>query len=137
VTYLNDSAASTPESVELALQALSGPIALIFGGGGDKKLSYERLAQAIAERVDHLIVFEGDGIAARVLPLLHTYKGRLATVRAMDEAVVEGQQALAALGGGTLLLSSGCSGWPRFPDMFVRGRLFCEAVHAHLARGAS
>ncbi|MDX9719188.1 MAG: UDP-N-acetylmuramoyl-L-alanine--D-glutamate ligase [Myxococcota bacterium] len=142
ISFINDSAASTPESVELALRAIAadeghalsfaGPIALIVGGGGDKKLCYTQLAQSICERVAQLILFEDDPIAALLRPLLADFRGPISTVRCMREAVAEGRRALETSGGGTLLLSPGCCGWPRFPDMFVRGRVFCEAVREGL-----
>lgn len=128
---INDSAASTPESALLALaEVRQRPLALIAGGGGVKNLDLAGFAAAAAG-AELLILFRDDPAseALRTFPEVAGKPG-LQCAATMEEAVETGLAFLRRAGGGTLLLSPGCSGAPFFPDMFVRGELFRAAVAA-------
>jgi UDP-N-acetylmuramoylalanine--D-glutamate ligase len=126
---VNDSAATTPESVVRALESMGdSAVVLIAGGGGHKNLDYGTLADRIAERVSGLVLFEGDGASRRLSDeLAGRMDGRLHTAADMDEAVAAG---LGLSRKATLILSPGCSGAPFFVDLFERGRQFMEALEA-------
>lgn len=132
---INDSAATTPQSLLLALEAVpkTGPLALICGGGGHKHLDYRHLVPALAKQVDQIILFQDDPasklLASLLPPSLACNTLRCST---MQQAVAKGLDYLSRYRQGTLLLSPACSGAPCFPDLFVRGDLFREAVHRTL-----
>lgn len=130
IIFINDSAASTPQSVLLALEAVEpGPLVLICGGGGHKSLSYRDLAAAAARRADKIILFRGDAASEALAAQLPAAASRH-MVRADDlpQAVEAGTRYLLDSGAGTLLLSPGCSGAPVFRDMFARGDRFKDCV---------
>jgi UDP-N-acetylmuramoylalanine--D-glutamate ligase len=135
IQFINDSAATTPESVALALRATARPTVLIFGGGGRKGLSYRHLAPVAARHAQTIVLFADDGpsveLARRLPPGTDTV-----TVVDMAQAVRAGAGALLRRGGGTLLLSSGCSGAPFYPDLFVRGETFRDCFRALVRGGA-
>ena len=127
---INDSAATTPDSVVRALESLGdSAVVLIAGGGGHKNLDYGTLADRIAERVSGLVLFEGDEASRRLsAALAGRMDGRLHTAADMEEAVAVGLALSGRTAPATLILSSGCSGAPFFPDLFERGRIFMEAL---------
>jgi UDP-N-acetylmuramoylalanine--D-glutamate ligase len=134
IRFINDSAATTPQSVILAVKAVSHtPLVLIFGGGGHKKLPYEILIENGISATDRIILFENDSASDRFLDLFRgSAPANVIVVPEMKDAVVEGISFLQKSGGGTLLLSPGCSGAPRYQDLFVRGDLFKKCVRNHI-----
>ncbi len=130
ITFINDSAATTPESVSLAVDAVDGkPLVLVFGGGGVKSLSYEKLAEKLARKCDRIILFQNDKASSEMHACLpESKRADIIFVDSMMEAVKTGTDILARIGDGTLLLSPGCSGAPYYTDLFVRGELFRECV---------
>lgn len=130
IRAVNDSAATTPDSVVRALESIGGGrIILIAGGGGHKNLDYGALAEAILESVDFLILFENDATSDIMEEDLQGKLGkRLLKAEDMEEAVAAGITALGRSGTGTLLLSPGCSGAPFYTDLFERGRIFTKEV---------
>ncbi len=135
--FIDDSAASTPESVVCALRAVAawGPVVLIGGGGGDKGLDFSQWGREVAARVEALLLLGENPGSARLAAAAAPHAAlEVIPVADLAEAVAVGVARLGRCGGGTLLLSPGCCGWPAFPDQFVRGRRFCEAVEALTAR---
>jgi UDP-N-acetylmuramoylalanine--D-glutamate ligase len=131
VVYINDSAATTPRSVALALEAAPRrPVALIFGGGGDKGQAYDALAPVASRLADRIYLFSDDGPSAK---LARHLQGEVETVDRLAQAVERCERFLRRAGGGTLLLSPGCSGAPRYQDLFVRGELFRRLVRERCA----
>jgi UDP-N-acetylmuramoylalanine--D-glutamate ligase len=126
IRIINDSAATTPDSVIKALMNLdSGKIVLIAGGGGHKNLDYGPLASLIRARVHRVILFSDDPASARLRNALKGMnKNRLSLAGDMNEAVNIGISCLDPNEEGTLLLSPGCSGAPFFVDLFGRGDQF-------------
>ena len=130
IRYINDSAATTPESVIRALSCTGkDDLVLVAGGGGHKEADYGELASAVTAAADLLVVFRGDDASARLEHALSgRMNGRISRASDMEEAVRIGIDFLLETGGGTLLLSPGCSGAPLFTDLFHRGALFDSAV---------
>ncbi|MCK5029415.1 MAG: UDP-N-acetylmuramoyl-L-alanine--D-glutamate ligase [Bacteroidales bacterium] len=129
-TVINDSAASTPESVVFALDSCRKlPVSLILGGGGHKNLSFEKLAEKIVINKIHVILFQNDSTSELISRLLCNLKYNNYTfVDSLKEATKIGYKQ-AVMDKGTLLLSSGCSGAPYFTDMFERGKLFKQYIN--------
>ena len=132
IRIINDSAATTPDSVIKAIMNLdSGKIVLIAGGGGHKNLDYGPLASLIRARVHRVILFSDDPASARLRNALKGMnKNRLSLAVDMNEAVNSGISCLDPNEEGTLLLSPGCSGAPFFVDLFERGDQFISCIRA-------
>ena len=56
VTWYNDSIATAPERTIADIHAFDEPLVLLLGGR-DKNLPWEKLAELVHQRVDHVIVF--------------------------------------------------------------------------------
>ena len=132
IRIINDSAATTPDSVIKAILNLdSGKLVLIAGGGGHKNLDYASLASHIKARVLRVILFRDDPASIRLRSALSGMnENRLSLARDMKEAVNIGISCLDPDEEGTLLLSPGCSGAPLFVDLFVRGDQFISCIKA-------
>ncbi len=130
ITFINDSAATTPDSVVKAITSLNRKnLVLIAGGGGHKNLDYRPLAELIAEKVHCTILFKDDPASIRLRKELENTKPeRLKTATDMQEAVDIGMSCLNPEEEGTLLLSPGCSGAPFFVDLFQRGEQFLKYI---------
>jgi len=124
VQWYNDSIATAPERTIAAIQAFDEPIVLMLGGK-DKNLPWDRLAQLVHQRVDHVIVF---GEAAEkilnalgaVTPLNRPYS--IVHSENLQMAVQAAQQA--AHPGDIVLLSPGGTSYDEFKDFEERGERF-------------
>ncbi len=132
IRFINDSAATTPDSVIRAIGVPdTGKLVLIAGGGGHKNLDYGPLASLIRARVHSVILFSDDPASIRLRKALSGMnEDRLRTARDMHEAVNIGISCLDPDKDGTLLLSPGCSGAPFFVDLFGRGDQFISCIKA-------
>ncbi|MFZ8843819.1 UDP-N-acetylmuramoyl-L-alanine--D-glutamate ligase [Thermoflexus sp.] len=133
VLYVNDSIATTPERVRVALEAFEEPIVLL-AGGRDKGLPWEETAEVIARRVRVLIAFGelGDRIVeaaraarARVDGVVLEHLERVAT---LEEAVA--RAAGLAQPGEVVLLSPGGTSFDAYRDFEERGMHFRQLVEA-------
>jgi UDP-N-acetylmuramoylalanine--D-glutamate ligase len=133
VLYVNDSIATTPERVRVALEAFEEPIVLL-AGGRDKGLPWEETAEVIARRVRVLIAFGelGDRIVeatraarARVDGVVLEHLERVAT---LEEAVA--RAAGLARPGEVVLLSPGGTSFDTYRDFEERGMHFRQLVEA-------
>jgi UDP-N-acetylmuramoylalanine--D-glutamate ligase len=141
LTVINDSAATTPDSVICALDAVQQkPLVLLYGGGGLKNLPVDSLAKKITENVSLLILFKNDEPSNEMHELLTENavsmdKARILRVDDMKDGVLEGIGFLHRHGQGTFLFSPGCKGYPVYQDLFVRGNLFKENIAMVLKSG--
>jgi UDP-N-acetylmuramoylalanine--D-glutamate ligase len=133
VLYVNDSIATTPERVRVALEAFEEPIVLL-AGGRDKGLPWEETAEVIARRARVLIAFGelGDRIVeaaraarARVDGVVLEHLERVAT---LEEAVA--RAAGLARPGEVVLLSPGGTSFDTYRDFEERGMHFRQLVEA-------
>jgi UDP-N-acetylmuramoylalanine--D-glutamate ligase len=133
VLSVNDSIATTPERVRVALEAFEEPIVLL-AGGRDKGLPWEETAEVIARRVRVLIAFGelGDRIVeaaraarARVDGVVLEHLERVAT---LEEAVA--RAAGLARPGEVVLLSPGGTSFDAYRDFEERGMHFRQLVEA-------
>lgn len=129
LTYCNDSIATTPEATMAALQAITGPVAVILGGS-DKGADYAQLATAVATRgaIPVLIGATADRLAA----CLRTAGCQPVIARELPVAVAFARQALAAEG--TVLLSPACASFDQFQGFEDRGARFRAWAAAPSAR---
>jgi UDP-N-acetylmuramoylalanine--D-glutamate ligase len=133
INFINDSAATTPESVILALEAVKHcPLVTIFGGGHHKNLSYNKVAKKLNEYSDKIVIFNKDLASDKIEPLLENIsKEKIIKVDNLENGVNSGIEYLSNAKKGTLLLSPGCSGAPFYTDLFVRGKKFKEIIKKH------
>ena len=134
ITIINDSAATTPDSVIRALESIvQKPLVLLYGGGGMKNLSVSALAKKVIEHVTLLILFNNDEPSDELYEVLTDEKAikekvNINIVGNMEDAVHKGIDFLFGYGQGTLLFSPGCKGYPVYQDLFVRGNMFKQCV---------
>ncbi|MFK5705119.1 UDP-N-acetylmuramoyl-L-alanine--D-glutamate ligase [Ligilactobacillus sp. LYQ139] len=122
--FYNDSKAT---NIEATLKALAGfkDHVVLLAGGLDRGFTFERLAPAMHNKVDTLIVFgeTADLIAtagkqAQVPQIIHVNDA----VAAVPVAYEHSQP------GSTILLSPACASWDQWPTFEVRGDKYIEAI---------
>ncbi|MCX6063637.1 MAG: UDP-N-acetylmuramoyl-L-alanine--D-glutamate ligase [Caldiserica bacterium] len=126
VSFVNDSKATTPESVMTATDAMTGPYVVILGGSS-KDVSFDKMAQHLAQdrKLVSAIVMGATGLT--IENSLHTAGMRTVVhVESLEDAVSHGVELLSA--GGTLLLSPACASFDMFRNFEERGDRFREIV---------
>lgn len=122
VRYVNDSKATNPDSVRVALEAIHTPVVLIMGGQ-DKGTDFAVLFASIKDKVRRLIC---TGKAAELIAGRLGGATGIMIVRDFTEAVEAARKA--AQSGDTVLLSPGCASFDAFADYEERGRVFKDVV---------
>ena len=124
VPFINDSKATNPDSLAVALRAFTSPVVLI--AGGRPKQGYEVLADLVREHVVALVLIgEAAGLLDNAwrstgVPMLHAGTDfENAVHRAWREAKDRGA---------TVLLSPGCASFDMFRDYEDRGDRFRDLV---------
>ncbi len=127
IVFVNDSKATTPESVMTASAAMAGPYVVILGGSS-KGISFDRMAQCLAQDTN-LVAAVVLGTTGPAIAESIRSSGRTPVVYAgsLEDAVLKGVQLLPS--GGTLLLSPACASFDMFRDFEERGDRFKEIVH--------
>jgi UDP-N-acetylmuramoylalanine--D-glutamate ligase len=118
VTYINDTASTTPESTVLAIRKFKNIV--LIAGGEDKNLHYDKLKKEIKKLVKHLILLPGT--ATDKIKRGLSYE----SASSMEEAVRKASQA--AERGDTVLLSPGSASFNLFENEFDRGNQFVKYV---------
>ena len=122
--FYNDSKAT---NIEATLKALAGfkDHVVLLAGGLDRGFTFERLAPAMHNKVDTLIVFgetadliAAAGKQAQVPRIIHVKDA----VAAVPVAYEHSQP------GSTILLSPACASWDQWPTFEVRGDKYIEAI---------
>jgi len=122
VRYVNDSKATNPDSVRVALEAVPAPIVLIMGGL-DKGTDFTCLFGQVREKVRRLIC---TGKAAELIARELSGATGIMIVRDFPSAVDAARKA--AQPGDTVLLSPGCASFDAFANYEERGRVFKHAA---------
>ena len=127
VRFVDDSAATTPESLVAALRATPGPI-LLIAGGSEKGADFAAAAAAIAARAAAAWFIGATG------PALRDAVSKISpSHRSVDSgtlpAAFAAATAAAAAGGGTVLLSPGCGSLDQFAGFEARGAAFAGLVN--------
>jgi len=126
ITYINDTAATQPDSVIAALKRFGDDADIILIAGGDDKGSeYDGLAQEIIKSCKYLILFEGD--ASKIISeKVGTGIKKTEKIMSMKDAVLHAKSLAAS--GDIVLLSPGADGSNMFKNEFDRGEQFREEV---------
>ncbi len=128
VKYYNDSTATIPEAVQVALRSFSEKIILITGGT-DKNLNFDNLAKDIIEKTKGVIFLKGtatDKLILSIKKILQEKDKEFEVVDTMDKAVELASRI--ADKGDVVLLSPGAASFGLFNNEFHRGAKFREAV---------
>ncbi len=127
VTWYNDSIATAPERSIAAIHSFEEPLVLL-AGGRDKDLPWDKFAEVVQERVDHLILF---GEAAEIISqAMENNPGRKNSTRPhtiqrcadLHTAVLAAAQTAEA--GDVVLLSPGGTSFDEFKDFEERGERY-------------
>ncbi len=122
VRFINDSKATTVESLTVALKSFDQPVVLI-AGGKDKGSDFTKLNPLIAQKVKHLVLI---GQAADKMERAWQGIKPLSKPQTFREAV---QLAYSlADEGEVVLLSPACASFDMFKDYEERGRIFKQIV---------
>lgn len=126
VRYYNDSIATTPESTVVGVEAFSEPKILI-AGGYDKGLDFDKMAQAISDKLKALILIgqTADKIELSVrktgnIPLIYRAKSLADAVNKAKEISNPGD---------VVLLSPACASYDMFVNFIQRGNQFGQLVN--------
>ena len=131
VSFYNDSKCTTPEAVELAVEAIADLTPRdrihLISGGADKDVDLSaiaRLSRSLAHI--HTIGTTGPRIVEAATPL-----GGRATHHGTLQAAFAA--AISDTADGAVLLSPGCASWDQFTNYEARGALFVDLVHCWIA----
>lgn len=122
--WYNDSKGTNIGSVVKSLSGLEKPVVLI-AGGKDKHGDLSAMAEAIQEKVTHLILI---GVAAERMAATFAGLTEIHHANNMHEAVELADRL--SISDGTVLLSPGCSSFDMFKSFEERGQIFTREFHA-------
>jgi UDP-N-acetylmuramoylalanine--D-glutamate ligase len=122
VFFINDSKATTVESLAVALTSFESPIILI-AGGKDKGSDYSKLNRLILENTKHVVLI---GTAKTKMAKAWDNIIPLHPAETLAEAVEKAFDL--ASRGDNILLSPACSSFDMFKDFEDRGHSFKEIV---------
>ena len=125
VRFYNDTTATTPAAVEVALAALPQPLVLI-AGGADKRSEFGTLAPVVAARCRAVVLLEGSATPALNAALLAAGANVLGRDNQFARAVRFAYSF--AQPGDAVLLSPGCASFGMFANEFDRGAQFRTIV---------
>lgn len=128
VRWYNDSIATTPQSVMVALEAFDEPKILIVGGY-DKQLPFDELGQSIAAQAKAVVLI--GQTAQKIADAIRAGCGGALQVpitfaESLDEAVWTARRHAAE--GDVVLLSPACASYDMFDNFQQRGQQFAELV---------
>ncbi len=123
VKFINDSKATTVNSLSKALISLNYPVVLIMGGR-DKELDFSILKELVNGKVSHLILI---GEAKEKIKRTIGFKGKIFECETLEEAVKSAFDK-AKLVNGTVLFSPACASFDMFRNYEERGEVFKSIV---------
>lgn len=126
VTYINDTAATTPIATIAALAAYKDRRIRLIVGGSDKQVELAPLAEAVATHASAIYLLDG-GVTARLNALIEA-RGRACIGPFNTMSAVVAAAAKDAQPGDVVLMSPGCASFDLFRDEFDRGEQFRQAV---------
>lgn len=132
ITYINDTAATSPEALVAALSACAIPPVLI-AGGADKNFDFTHIAPILLDKTKAIVLFKGNGTDT-LLPLLEKQaqargvERLFPVVSTMQDAITIAEENATA--GDTILLSPGMASFGIFKNEFDRGEQFRSIVQA-------
>jgi UDP-N-acetylmuramoylalanine--D-glutamate ligase len=131
VAFFNDSKATTPESVRVALESFATPVIAIMGGRL-KAGSFRSLREAVEHKVRSLYAI---GESRALIREAFADLSPVHECESLEEAVRSAHQE--ARPGDTVLLSPGCASFDMFRDYAERGEVFRRAFQRLSLQGAA
>jgi UDP-N-acetylmuramoylalanine--D-glutamate ligase len=128
VTYINDTAATTPIATIAALDAYKHRRIRLIVGGSDKQVELTPLAEAVADHAAAIYLLDG-GVTGRLKNLIEA-RGRPCAGPFNTMSAVVAAAANDARPGDLVLMSPGCASFDLFRDEFDRGEQFRQSVKA-------
>ncbi len=126
ISFINDSASTTPTSGCAALQALDGKQILLIAGGADKKLDLKPFAECIVSRVEKVAILQGEASKSLTEDIIAS-DGKEKIVGLFDDLEDAVQKLLeGAAPDSVILLSPGCASFGLFRNEFHRGEQFIK-----------
>ena len=127
VQWYNDSIATAPERTIADINSFSEPLVLLLGGR-DKNLPWDKLANLVRQRVEHVVLFgEAAGIiAAAIEQATGALPLTLDTCNSLEQAVQVATKL--AEPGSVVLLSPGGTSFDEFDDFEDRGKAYRKWV---------
>ncbi|MEK9156695.1 MAG: UDP-N-acetylmuramoyl-L-alanine--D-glutamate ligase [Patescibacteria group bacterium] len=125
VTYVNDTASTTPDALKAALETLGTEKRLVLiAGGASRNALFDGVVSIVASMCKQVLLFPGAGSDALEKALLG--KVMISHVKNMKEAVQHARKN--ASRGDVVLLSPGCPVGELFANEFEAGEAFREEV---------
>lgn len=131
VRFYNDSKATTPESVIVALSAFNEPC-IVIAGGYDKNIALQPLINALCERAKGVVCM--GQTAEQLLEGIQRHQGSVAPARVKTVHDLMGAFRMAAhwsRSGDVVLLSPGCASYDQFASFEQRGNQFRQLVQEY------
>ncbi len=116
ITYYNDSKATTPESMAVALNSFNDNSVVLIAGGKDKGGDFNEITPLIKEKCRVTILI---GTSAELLYELWYPSTVVMMASSLQDAVIQAQAA--AVSGNSILLSPGCASFDMFSSFKDRG----------------
>jgi UDP-N-acetylmuramoylalanine--D-glutamate ligase len=125
VTYINDTASTTPDALKAALETMgTEKRVVLIAGGMSRNVLFDGVALSIASMCKRVLLFPGTGSDALEKVLLG--KVMIEYVKDMREAVRHARKS--ASRGDVVLFSPGCPVGNSFANEFEAGEAFREEV---------
>ncbi len=128
VRFYNDSKSTTPESSLIALHAFTEPVVMLVGGG-DKGMSFDLLAEGLAEKAKAVVCYGQTGPVIYDLMRKHIHDHnpvRLISADTFSQAVKKSTE-LADVGD-VVVLSPACTSYDMFTNYEQRGDAFRRLI---------
>ncbi len=127
--WYNDSIATAPERTIAAIQAFEEPLILLLGGK-DKNLPWDKLAQLVHQKVDHVVIFGHAAQKIKQALYLDSTSERPYSITCCKK-MLDAMQAAKRIAkpGQVVLLSPGGTSYDEFIDFAERGERYREWVH--------
>lgn len=129
VKYYNDTTATSPEGLFVALDALAEKRKkniILLAGGADKGFNYHSMAMRMHRTAKALILFKGEGTNKIIAALPKKKPYPFFVAESMKEAIVAARACTRR--GDTILLSPGTSSFGVFKNEYDRGDQFISLV---------
>ena len=129
IKVYNDSASTTPDAVNAAIESLKGESIILITGGTDKSLPLENFTRLVnnSSDVKRLILLDGSGTRRLLnLGIKRDYKIFKDLEEAVEYAVVSGNS------GDVILFSPGFASFEMFKNEFDRGKKFKTLIKSKI-----
>lgn len=131
IKIYNDTTATTPEALEVALKSLSdikkkGKL-ITISGGSDKKLNNKSIVKSLNKYADYIFLLNGSGTEVIKDAVFKNFKDRVSLCDSMKKAVTGAVHV--AKRGDIIVLSPGFASFGMFQNEYHRGEEFIKIIN--------